>query len=448
MDGGPHIGYVCSRIVRWRLPTGLEILGGFEMGLVSFRLQRARLATVAVALGGLVAGLCTTPASAVTVTGKSPIVIGYVTDLTGVASSTFADGAGGARARIDLQNAQGGVNGHKLKLVVEDDQSSPTQNKVASQDLVQNKGAFGVIQFSAFTFGGAPYLQQQGVPVTGAAFDGPEWAQQPNSNMFSYAPLVDANIGGKYYGATTTGRVFKALGATKVAGLAYGISASSQQSIRVVYAGGSVAQCYKNFSVPFGGVDFTADVLQIKTAGCNGVVGSFVDSSDIALAQAVKNAGIKAKQMYFTGYDQQVLDSPTARAALNGTYELASINFTTPNAAVKNMIATVKKYDPSYTGGIMDLGLYGSYVSADLMIKGLQMAGKNLSQANFISKLRTLKSYDAGGILPSGTPMSGFGTAAIVPKTLCGYYMQLKGNQFKPYKGKAICGKRVIVPAT
>ncbi len=417
------------------------------MAIFSFRSRRVRFGMLALALGGLVTGSTVALFPAASGAAASTITIGYVTDLTGVASSTFADGAGGAQARIDLQNAQGGVNGHKLKLVVEDDQSSPTVNKTASQDLVQNKGAFGVIQFSAFTFGGAPYLQQQGVPVTGAAFDGPEWAQEPNSNMFSYAPLVDANIGGTYYGSTATANVFKALGASKVAGLAYGISASSQQSIRVVYAGGST-QCYKNFSVPFGGVDFTADVLQIKSAGCNGVVGSFVDSSDIALAQAVKNAGIKAQQIYFTGYDQQVLQSATARAALNGAYMAAVINFTTPNSAVKKMIATVKKYDSSYTGGIMDLGLYGSYVSADLMIKGLQMAGKNPTRANFISKLRTLKSYNAGGILPSGTPMTGFGTEAIVPKTLCGYYMQLKGNKFQVYTGKAVCGKRIVVPST
>ena len=47
----------------------------------------------------------------------SPIVIGYISDQTGVASSTFADGQGGAQARIDAQNARGGVNGHELVLV-------------------------------------------------------------------------------------------------------------------------------------------------------------------------------------------------------------------------------------------------------------------------------------------------------------------------------------------
>ena len=91
---------------------------------------------------------------------KSPIVIGYISDLTGVASPNFADGPGGAQARIDLQNAKGGVDGRPLKLVVEDDQSSPSANVTAAQDLVENKGALLVIDNSVFTFSSAKYLQQ------------------------------------------------------------------------------------------------------------------------------------------------------------------------------------------------------------------------------------------------------------------------------------------------
>jgi hypothetical protein len=35
-------------------------------------------------------------------------VLGYITDVTGVSSSSFADGPGGAEAVIDQQNAAGG----------------------------------------------------------------------------------------------------------------------------------------------------------------------------------------------------------------------------------------------------------------------------------------------------------------------------------------------------
>ncbi|HLG66989.1 MAG TPA: ABC transporter substrate-binding protein [Acidimicrobiales bacterium] len=409
---------------------------------------RLRFAGVAAASGLVAASLFLALPAGTASAAKSPIVIGYVSDLTGVASSTFTDGPGGARARIDAQNAQGGVNGHPLKLAVEDDQSSPTANLTASQDLVANKHAMVVVNFSAFAFGAIRYLNQQGIPVTGAGFDGPEWGEQPYSNMFSYAIPAESPINGVYYSYTTAGKFLKSIGATKYAGLAYGISESSQESIVATQTSAQkfgIKPCYLNRSVPFGGVDFTADVLQIKNAGCDLVNGSFVDNSDVALANAVKQAGIKAKQLYFTGYDQNILSSPAARAAFDGVYVSAGINFTTPNAATRQMIATLKRYDSSYTGGIPDLGLYGSYLATDLAIKGLQLAGKNPTPASFISHLRKVGSYNAGGILPSPVTFKGFATPAMFPKTSCGYYMQLQGDKFVVYSGKPVCGTRITV---
>ncbi|HUZ09898.1 MAG TPA: ABC transporter substrate-binding protein [Acidimicrobiales bacterium] len=382
---------------------------------------------------------------------KSPIVIGYITSETGVASSTFADGPGGAQARIDAVNAKGGVNGHKLVLVSEDDQSSPAQDQTAAQDLVQNKGAFLVINYSPFAFASAKYLQQQGVPVVGSAFDGPEWATQPNTNMFSFAAPASSPINGKYYTYDYTGKFLHAIGVTKYAGLGYGISQSSQNSITAAFASAKpfgISQCYLNQSVPFGGVDFTADTLQMKSAGCNGVTGSFVDASDVALAGAVKHAGIKAKQLYFTGYDENILKNPSAAASFDGAYVSTTVNFTTPNAATSTMMSTLKKYDSGYSGGIPDFGLIGSYLSADLAIKGLSVAGKNPTRSSFITNLRKVGSYNAGGILPSPVTFQHFGTVGMFPKTACSYYAHLQNDKFTIYTGKAICGKRTSYPAT
>jgi len=409
-----------------------------------------RLGTAAM-LGCLVAsGSLAVIGSQAASAAKSPIVIGYITDQTGVASSTFVDGPGGAQARIDAQNAAGGVDGHKLKLVSEDGQSSPAQNLTAAQDLVENKGALLVIDYSSFAFASSKYLQAQGVPVVGGAFDGPEWAQQPNSNMFTFSLPLESPINGQYYTYGYTGKFLHDIGVTKYAGLGYGISPSSQNSITAAFASGKpygITQCYLNQSVPFGGVDFTADTLQIKSAGCNGVTGSFVDSSDVALAGAVKHGGVNAKQLYFTGYDEDILTNASAAASFDGAYVAALINFTTPNTATAAMLATLKKYDTGYSGGIPDFGLYGSYLSADLAITGLQVAGSNPTRSSFITNLRKVSSYNAGGILPYPVTFQHFGTVGMFPKTACEYYPQLKGDKFVIYTGKAICGSRIAFAA-
>ncbi len=85
-----------------------------------FRLGRAGLAVLC--LTSVVIGVSGTAASAAG--SKPPIVIGFITDETGGASSSYIDAQDGAMARIDAQNAAGGVDGRQLQLVVEDDQST------------------------------------------------------------------------------------------------------------------------------------------------------------------------------------------------------------------------------------------------------------------------------------------------------------------------------------
>jgi ABC-type branched-subunit amino acid transport system substrate-binding protein len=382
---------------------------------------------------------------------KTTITLGYITSATGVASSTFADGPAAAQARIALQNAQGGIDGRKIVLVPVDDQSSPTQDLTAAQDLVQTKGVFGIIDFSPFTFGGTKYLSQHGVPVTGFGFDGPEWAQSQSTNMFSWSPLVDTPIGGSQYGYTTDAVVLKALGVTKLGGLGYGISNSSQTSIKAILTAAAslgITKCYENQSVPFGGVDFTAAVLAIKAAGCDGIAGSFVDSSDIALSGAIKNAGLtNIKQMYFTGYDSQILDNPSAASSFAGSYVGVSYDPNSSNAASQAMFSALKQYDTSYkAGSIPDLGLYGSYISADLMIYGLQKAGPNPTRATFISTMRQVGTYNAGGLLPTAIPFTNFGTPAMLPAQSCAQFAYISGGKFVYYdNGKLVCGSLIKI---
>jgi branched-chain amino acid transport system substrate-binding protein len=381
---------------------------------------------------------------------SSTITIGYITSLTGFAASTFADGAAGAQARIDQQNAAGGVNGRKLKLVVKDDASSLTTDATAASELAGS--TFGVVDFSPFTYSGAPALQKAGAPVTGDEFDGPEWGQQPNTNMFTWGPPSYTTYGGKFYTWTDIGNFMKSIGVTKLANLAYGISPSATQAAKnsawaAHEAGVPSYNCYNDFNVPYGTTDFTTDALAIKQDGCNGVEAPMEDNSDIALSAALQQGGsTNVKQVYYTGYSQDLLSNAQANAEFQNAYVVAGINFTTPNAATKVMLNALKKYDPSYKGGIPDLGLYGSYISTDLMIKGLELAGKNPTRQSFITNLRKVTNYTANGIFPQAVSFGHFGTVGMLPKTACTYMAQLKGKKFVISNGgKLVCGKLIPV---
>jgi branched-chain amino acid transport system substrate-binding protein len=203
--------------------------------------------------------------------------------------------------------------------------------------------------------------------------------------------------------------------------------------------------CYENLSVPFGGVDFTADVLQLKEAGCDAVVGSFVASSNVAMASAIKDAGLNLKQFYYTSYTQATLDDPAAESALNGTYSegLVAGNTSTSAKATTQFYNLLKQYDPGYHGGLPDLGVTNSWDATDVMIEGLTLAGKNPTRASFMKNLRAVTNFTADGLLVAPENMkTSFGNAAEGPGPSpgnCYWYSQYKGTGWVP-DPKPVCG--------
>ena len=113
------------------------------------------------------------------------ILIGLAGDLSGPASASMTGFLPAATARIDMQNAQGGVNGRQLKLVSADDQSTPQGGLTAVSELIQSKGVFGILEDSTQLNLGDKIAHQSNVPLVGAAIDGIDWGTQPYTNMVS-----------------------------------------------------------------------------------------------------------------------------------------------------------------------------------------------------------------------------------------------------------------------
>jgi len=378
---------------------------------------------------------------------EDTIKIGLVSSLTGVASSTFKDTVKAAEARIALENEKGGVYGRQIELVAKDDQSSPQAILASVQSLVENDQVFAVVSASSFMFGGYRYLTDQGVPVTGSAFDGPEWGDPAVRNMFSYSPTTYTNFGSGFQNYTTLANLLKEAGVTKLASLAYGNSPSSSNSAEALLTAAEkvgIEECYDNRSVPFGGVDFTAAVLDIERAGCDGVVGSFVSASNVALASALRNAGLDdIKQYYYTAYDQAVLENSQAREALQGVYATRVV---APTEAGETMVTAIGEADPAFAGKIPNFGQVTAYIGTDLMIRGLWEAGQNPTRESFIENLHKVTDYDGDGLLVS--PMR-FDLVGEIPMENCAYYTQLQGDEYVPFPsdGEPVCGERIDVPA-
>ncbi len=156
-----------------------------------------------------------------------------------------------------------------------------------------------------------------------------------------------------------------------------------------------------NTSIPFGSVDFTSIALTAKQDGVNAIAPEMDSNSNYALAEALEQAGVKLKAaIYATGYQPDVIKSP-AWTTLQGAYFLSPFRpWSLPNAGTQQMQSAMEKYAHFTKTQFPTFGQYEAWAGADLMIKGLQLAGSNPTQAAVIKDLRGLKSYNANGLLP------------------------------------------------
>jgi ABC-type branched-subunit amino acid transport system substrate-binding protein len=375
----------------------------------------------------------------------APITIAYITSVTGVGAAEDATSPAGFTARLALQNAQGGVHGHKLVPLVIDDQTNPSAIATAVQEA--DSKAFAIVSQSPLFFLAAKYPQQAGIPVTGSYSDGPEWGTQPYTNMFA---ADDGSVDPKYPVNTEAGLIFKRFGATELGTYGYGISPSSsraaiQTAKSFEHAGGKAPVI--NTTIPFGSNEFTSIALTAKQAGINAISPAMDSNSNYALAQAMLQAGVKLKAaVYATGYEPDVINSP-AWPALQGGYFLSLFRpWLIPNAGTQQMQAAMEKYAHFKKTDFPTFSQYEAWAGADLMIKGLESAGSNPTHASVIQALRGIKSYNANALLPQSFNYStNFGHD---PAKTCAWVVQATATGFKMAASQPLCGKDLAGTST
>jgi branched-chain amino acid transport system substrate-binding protein len=310
--------------------------------------------------------------------------------------------------------------------------------RVKYQDAVSRK-VIGIVADTALFFAGAKYANQAGIPVTGSFQDGPEWGEQPYTNMFA---SDNGSVDPKYPVNTGIGKFLVSKGGNVVAAYGYGISPSSTRSAigtvrSVIHAGGK--EGILDTSVPFGGSDFTAAALAAKSKNVNSLYAGMDDNSNFALATAMKQAGVKLKAVVFpTGYEPSAITSP-AWTDLQGDYFASLFRpFQVPNAGTSHMQTALEKYDGFTKSQFPTFEQYESWAGADLMIKGMQLAGTNLTSAEVIKSLRGIKSYNANGLL--AFPINYSTTFGHNPKKTCEWYLQARSKGFVPLSSQPTCG--------
>ncbi|WP_307873811.1 MULTISPECIES: ABC transporter substrate-binding protein [unclassified Frankia] len=319
------------------------------------------------------------------------IKIGLIYPDTGPAgvADTFQGARSAIDARVQLQNAEGGVNGRSIDLVWGDDSSNPETFSVVAHNLIDDRKVFGLIAQSIVVGDSAPWLHQQGVPVTGVSTSA-VWSNY--SNLFDFGNIF---IPG---GITTYGDFVKAQGGTKALILVDSTVEASQDLAAQFGASlrsrGIQVLGEITYSDGFSNAARVAD--QLKGSGADTLIGASQTSAFIDIYSQAKALGAKINvALNESGYSPSLLGTQGRQMAgmsvIVGYAALDSPAMTTYKKAMS--IYAPEVADPT------DKGSLASYVAADEMIEGLRLAGTCPTRQSFIQNLRKVTSFTGSGII-------------------------------------------------
>jgi len=302
---------------------------------------------------------------------------------------------------------------------------------------VQNDKVFAVVNNSSFAFLAYRYLLDNGVPMIGGGYDGNEYGKAGDEKLISILGNIAPVYGAQY--SPGFAQLMKKAGAKNVGVVAYGASASStaaaQKLQQYAVPAAGLEAAYTNTTVDFGTTDVGPLVLAMKNANVDATYLPLVLSSNLAIIQSAAQNNLQFKlAVLATGYGQSLLDQPASKTI--GPEVIfgqgwAPVELKT--AATKQFQSNLKKYG-NYTG-VPDFGVYTGYLTADLLIKGLEAAGKNPTRDGFVTATKGLGTWDAAGLAcqPVDVSAEGFGKA---PDSACSWYLQIKDGKFVPYPNK------------
>ncbi|MBH0775273.1 ABC transporter substrate-binding protein [Nocardia sp. NEAU-351] len=369
------------------------------------------------------------------------VKIGLLTTRSGSASAGFVGAEPGLDARLKAYQAEGGkCSDRKFEIVVADDQSSPQGALAGAQKLIQQDKVFAVAEVTPYFFGAAKYVTTSGkdTPTVGGAFDSaPQWLE-PGNNLFGSVPNIPDFS--KTY--TTYGEFWRGLGITKIASVAYDNQASSSAMEQVLRSSDKVgiSRAYINDTLPLGSTDVGAIVLGIKNSGADALYLPINPDTSLAIVGGLRQAGVNLKSIVSaTGYGADLLASDPAVQAAQGMTFVSLAQPTELNTPATQKFANALKQYAGSPSGLPSFSQSYGWWAGDLLIHGLEVAGCDASQSEFMAALRADKTWDAGGQYANKVSFT-----ELTVQTECLYMTDLSGKTFVPLpQASPICGSQI-----
>jgi len=330
------------------------------------------------------------PSTAETVRGvtDTEIVIGTITDLSGVTAVQGVNNSDAIRMAFDEANAKGGVHGRKIKYIVEDNQYTVPRSVQAMNKLLNNDNIF-----MALSDGGTPMNDanmpaefEKGVPNVLPLTAARSMYEPYNKLKFAqYASYYDQMRAAVKYFAEQRGR--------KKFCVMYQDSDFGKDVLA-----GVVAQT-KAMGMEIAGTtahrptdtDFNAPVSKLKDAGCDAIMlGTIVRDTNIIIQTARKlnwNVDLVGQ---FAAYDTAVASLPGG--ATEGTFCMTPALYAYPDDPRPAVEDFAKRYQARYGRAPNFHGEVG-YTAATVVLLALDRAGRDLTADGFIKAMERIHDY-------------------------------------------------------
>jgi branched-chain amino acid transport system substrate-binding protein len=317
---------------------------------------------------------------------KNEIVVGSIQDLSGPIAGFGKQVRAGMLLAVDEINEQGGINGRKLKLLVEDSAYDPKKAVLAAQKLVNQDKIFIMAGHigTAQNLAAMPVQFEKNVvnffPVTAAR----EMYEPLNRLKYSFAAT--------YYDQMRTAlpRLVKEKGAKKVCT----IYQDDEFGLEVVRGGEAGLKTMgmeftEKTSFKRGATDFSSQVARMKAAGCDFVVLGTI------IRETIGTIGESRK----TGFSPTFLGSSAAYTdlihklggkAMDGLYATMTVANPYLDDASKAISFWAQKYKTKFNEDPTVFSVYG-YTVIQSFAAAAAKAGPNLSTDTFIKAMDTMK---------------------------------------------------------
>jgi branched-chain amino acid transport system substrate-binding protein len=316
---------------------------------------------------------------------KDELVIGSIQDLSGPLAGFGKQIRLGMNLRIDEINEQGGVNGRKLKLVIEDSGYDPKRAVLAAQKLVNQDKVFAVVGHlgTAGNMAAMPIQFEKNVinffPVTAAR----EMYEPFHKLKYSFAATYFDQM------RMTAPKLVKEKGAKKVCSI-YQDDEFGLEVLRGAEAGlkSINVELAEKTSFKRGATEFSSQVARMKAAGCDFVVlGTIIRETIGTIGEARK-----------TGFNPTFLGSSAAYTdlihklggkAMDGLYATMTVQNPYLDEASQPIRFWANKYKTKFNEDPTVFSIYG-YNAVDAFLRGAQKAGKNLTTDAFVKAMDSM----------------------------------------------------------